>query len=200
MNKKHIVAAALALSLSLSSSNAQAAEASVDLGVHIQQVIAEIHAGDTDWNKMIGRIDRLVAHIDQQVLDGTGDYDELTVSRERLLRAKAKIQEQYLTGHNVGDSAIAPIASAPCEICGAIHGAPVGGPAPVGFDSGIAGVGSISGGGGGGGGGFAGGGGGGIGGGGFGGLGVLGGIGAAIAFAIDDDNDSPGIIASPSTP
>ncbi len=221
MNKKHIVAAALALSLSLSSSNTQAAEASVDLGAYIQQVIAEIHVGDTDWNKMIGRIDRLVAHIDEQVLEGLGDPEELNVSRSRLLRAKANIQEQYVTAELVGEVEIDPISSAPCEICGQIHSAPVSDPDKLSLVS--VSDGSVSGGGSTAGSGFAiggssgcgpsgcgpsgggisgGGGGGGIsgGGGGFGGIGVLGGIAAWIAFGVDDNNNGPGIVASPSTP
>jgi hypothetical protein len=186
MNKTQIVATALALSLSLFSSNAQAAEAAVDLAPHIKQVIAEIHVGTTDWKKMIGRIDRLVAHIDEQVLDGTGDVEQLNTSRERLLRAKNNIQEQHLTSQQGGELVIHPIASAPCEICGQFHGAPEGGPAPLGV-GGNASAGGFSGGGGGGGG---------IGG--FGGIGMLGGIGAAIAIAASDGNNSTLVIASPS--
>jgi len=53
MNRKYIVAATLALSLTIAGTKTQAAEASPDLGSHIQQVFAEIHVGNTvgstDW-------------------------------------------------------------------------------------------------------------------------------------------------------
>lgn len=206
MNMKHIVAA-LALSLWVATSNTQAAEVSVDLGAHIQQVIAEIHVGNTDWNEMVGRIDRLVAHIDEQVLDGTGDYEELSVSRRRLVNARTKIAQQHLTAAQLGgEVATGPVPAAACEVCGIVHSAPVACPAPLSYgdpavdggfnnfdQTGVSGGystgGSVSGGGGGGGGG-----------GGVGGLGALAGLAAVIATIGNDNNNSPGFPASPSTP
>ena len=207
MSKKYIVAAVLALSLS--GANVHAAEASVDLGVHIQQVIAEIHHGTADWQKMLGRIDRLVAHIDLQIEEGVGNYEELTASRQRLVEARQRIQQQHLTAAQIGEAGLGPAPAAPCEVCGATHSAPVASPPSLdgavvggGFES-VGSTGGFSTGGGvSGGGGFSTGGGvaGGGGLGGFGRLGLLGGVAAAIATSIDDDDDTPGVIASPSNP
>lgn len=204
MNKIRIVAAALALSLTAVGTTTRAAEASPDLGSYIQQVFAEIHVGNTDWKKMVGRIDRLVAHIDEEVRQGTGDFDELNVSRRRLVNARAKIFQQHLTADQLdGEIEIGQLTSAPCEVCGAIHSAPVAGP-QIGGEGAYDSFGSVGGGGGysggGGGGGYSGGGGGGGGGGGFGGIGILGGLAAAIAVSSGNNNDIIGFIASPSSP
>lgn len=190
MNMKHIVAA-LALSLSVATTHSQAAEVSSDLGANIQQVIAEIHVGSTDWNKTVIRIDQLIAEIDQQISDGVGDQEELANSRLRLVNAREKIFQQHLTVASYPFEGELPIdpnddQSGDGEVLvGTHHGG--GGYGGSGSGSYSSRVGSRTGGSGGGGGG----------GGGLGGIGLLGGIAAAIATAIDDDN-GPGVIASPS--
>jgi hypothetical protein len=179
-NMKHI-AAALALSLSVATSNTQAAEVSADLGAHIQQVLAEIHVGDTDWSQMVERIDQLVAQIDQQILDGTGDHEELSTSRLRLVDARAKINQQHLTAAQLPFDGQVGIGGTQ-DLLGSTGGFSSGGSLSSGT--------SHSGGGGGGGGGMGGG----------AGLGGLVGLAAVFATIGNDNNNSPGFLASPSTP
>ena len=201
MNKKHVVAAALALSLSLSmaTANTQAAEVSTDLGANTQQLIAEIQVGTADWNKMVVRIDELVAQIDEQILEGTGDFDELGGLRRRLMRARARIIEQYLPETAIAENGEALIGENG-EVLTGENGKMLTGENGelftaandgVGFGSSLAGGNfggaTLSGGGGG----FVS---GGSSGGGFGGVGALAGVFAS--FAAIADNDKTGLIAA----
>ena len=192
-----IALAACAAAPTLATADEAPVRAEITLQDQVDMVRADVAEGVLSCTDLMTRINNLLARIDTQLDDGTGNKLELLKLRNVVLSTRSLVKCTAHAEHTANGTELTgscpscsggPVVAGPSFVGGPIAGGSV---APTGFFS----NGGILGGGGGG----AAGSGASIGGGGLG-IGALGAIGAAIAIPIaaSSSDDGPGPVASPS--